>query len=199
MVQLRRPVPPHHEPEQTPPFLLAIIVCVSAMLGRHQQEITDILAVLQACDDPLPAELLELIQQPLLTEEEKRSIFRRMVAYVFRTPLGYLLNELLRIQRLVEAWQYWINPDRHQSDSLIFMGVTLAILATHIDINASHIIDIFQPFILHHIIADRNLAPLLEMLRSPVVIGNFRLGWRERIIEAFIQLSRNLSQNQAIG
>jgi hypothetical protein len=169
------------------------------MLGRHPQEITDILAVLQACDDPLPAELLESIQQPLLTEEEKRSIFRRMVAYVFRTPLGYLLNELLRIQRLVEAWQYWINPDRYQSDSLIFIGVTLAILATHIDINASHIIDIFQPFILHHIIVDRNLAPLLEMLRSPVVIGNFRLGWRERIIEAFIQLSRNLSQNQAIG
>jgi hypothetical protein len=204
MVQLRRPdsLPrpyPHPEPEQTPPFLLAIIVCVSAMLGIHRQEITDILAVVQGSDDPLPEELLELIQRPLITEEDKRSIFRRMVAYIFREPVGHLLNELLRQQRTVEAWQYWRNPERYQPDSLIFMVVTLAVLATHIDIDATQIIYIFRPFVVHHVNTDARLAPFLEMLRIPVAVGNFRLRWRERIIEAFIQLSRNLSQNQTRG
>jgi hypothetical protein len=204
MVQLQRPVPPpipypHPEQEQTPPFLLAIIVCVSAMLGIHRQEITVYLEVLQASDDPIPAELRELIQRPLLTVEEKRSVFRRMVAYAFRTPLGDLLNELLRQQRTVEAWPVWRNPERYQPDSLTFMVVTVAVLATHIDINATHVIDVFQPFVVHHIDTDVRLAPLLEMLRIPVAVGNFRLGWRERIIEAFIQLSGNLTQNQARG
>lgn len=200
MVTIPRLVPPPRpEPQPTHPSLLAIIICLSAILGIHQHEMDGLLQVVQGSDDPLPLEILDLLRQQYLSEEHKRSLFRRMVAYVFREPVGHLLNELLRLQRTVEAWQYWRNPERYQPDSLIFMVVTLAVLATHIDIDATHIIDIFQPFVLHHINADANLAPLLEMLRSPVVIGNFRLGWRERIIEAFIQLSRNLFQNQAIG
>jgi hypothetical protein len=191
--------PPRPEPQPNHPSILAIIICLSAILGIHQHEMDDLLEVVQAGEDPLPHDMLDLIRQPNLTEEQTRSLFRRMVSYVFRDPVGHLLNELLRLQRTVETWQYWRNPERYQPDSLIFMVVTLAILATHIDINASHIINIFQPFVIHHINADPTLAPLLEMLRSPVVIGNFRLEWRERIIEAFIQLSRNLSQNQARG
>jgi hypothetical protein len=145
----------------------------------------------QDSDDPLPLEMLDLLQQQFLSEENKRSLFRRMVAYVFREPVGILLDELLRLQRTVEAWQFWRNQERYQQDSLIFMVVTLAVLATHIDIDATHIIDMFQPFVVHHINADANLAPLLEMLTMPVFVVNFRLVWRERIVEAFIQLSRN--------
>jgi hypothetical protein len=76
------------------------------------------------------------------------------------------------------------------------MVVTLAVLATHVDIDATNIIAVFQPFVEHHIQTDQCIVPLLEMLTRPVFIVNFRLVWRERIVEAFIQLSRNLLQNR---
>ena len=79
------------------------------------------------------------------------------------------------------------------------MVVTLTILATHIDIDATYIINIFQPFVEHHIQAYQYLAPLLQMLRRPQEQRNIRLIWRERIMEALIQLSRNLLENQASG
>ena len=192
MVSIPIPVSqPRPEPQPTHPSLLAIIICLSAILGIHQHEMDGLLQVVQDSDDPLPLEMLDLLQQQFLSEENKRSLFRRMVAYVFREPVGHLLDELLRLQRTVEAWQFWRNQERYQQDSLIFMVVTLAVLATHIDIDATHIIDMFQPFVVHHINADANLAPLLEMLTMPVFVVNFRLVWRERIVEAFIQLSRN--------
>ncbi len=154
---------------------------------------------LRASDDPPPQDMLDLIQLPVLTEEQMRSLFRRMVAYVFREPVGHLLNELQYLQRTVEAWQFWRNPERYHANFLIFMVVTLAVLATHINIDATHIIVLFRPFVEHHIHADERLGPLREMLSRPTAYENFRLMWRERIIEAFIQLTRNLTQNQVSG
>jgi len=104
MVQLQRPdsLPRpylHPEPEQTPPFLLAIIVCVSAMLGIHRQEITDILAVVQGSDDPLPEELLELIQRPLITEEDKRSILLNELYKKRIISEKRMINDYMRRER----------------------------------------------------------------------------------------------------
>jgi hypothetical protein len=169
------------------------------MLGIYPNEMNALIEALQASNDPLQPDMLVFIQLPDRTEERNRSLFRRMVAYGFREPVGHLLNELLYLQRTVEAWQFWRNPERYQADFLIFMVVTLAVLATHIDIDATHTIDIFQPFVIHHIQADPRLGPLLEMLRRPVADVNFRIMWRERIIDAFIQLTRNLTQNQVSG
>jgi hypothetical protein len=198
-----RPVPPPRpEPQPEPQHinpLLVVVVCVSNMVYIYQNDRIALMEALQASDDPLPQDMLDLIQLLNLTEEQKRSLIRRMVAYVFREPVGHLLNELLYLQRTVEAWQFWRNPERYQADFLIIMVVTLAILATHINIDATHIIELFQPFVEHHIQADERLDPLREMLRRPTAGVNFRLMWRERIVEAFIQLSRNLSQNQVIG
>jgi len=198
MVQIQRPAPPQI-PEQRPVISFAIVVCVGTMLNLPQHERNGLLQVVQASHDPLPQDMLELLQQANHTQEQKRSLFRRMVAYVFREPVGYLLNELLYQQRTVEGWQFWRNPQRVQPDTLIFMVVTVAVLSTHINIDARHIIEIFQPFVLHHIQADQRLAPLLEMLRRPEEHRNFRLIWRERIVEAFIQLDENFYQVQAIG
>jgi len=196
MVTIPRPAP-HPDPDVVPAprFLLVIIVCMSVMLDMNLGEIDDLLEVVQASDDPLPHDMLVLIRQPNLTEEQKRSLFRRMVAYVFRDPVGHLLNELLRLQRTVEAWQFWRNPERYHTDSLIFMVVTLAVLATHVDIDATHIIAVFQPFVEYHIQTDQRLVPLFEMLTRPAA-HIYRLRWRELILEALIQLSRNLLQNR---
>jgi len=204
MVQIPRPAPPPRpapqpEPERRPVISYAIVVCVGTMLNFPQHERNGLLQVIQASVDPLPQDMLVLLQQANLTQEQKRSLFRRMVAYVFREPVGYLLNELLYQQTIVEAWQFWRNPQRYQPDTLIFMVVTLAVLATHLNIDARHIIEIFQPFVLHHIQTDQRLTPLLEMLRRPEEHRNFRLIWRERIVEAFIQLDENFRQVQAIG
>jgi hypothetical protein len=169
------------------------------MLNFPQHERPGLLQAIQASADPLPQDMLDLLQQAYLTQEQKRSLFRRMVAYVFREPVGYLLNELQYQQTTVEAWQFWRNPQRYQPDTLIFMVVTLAVLATHLNIDARHIIEIFHPFVLHHIQADQRLTPLLEMLRRPAATINFRLVWRERIIQAFIQLCENFQQIQASG
>jgi len=169
------------------------------MVYIYQNDRIALMEALQASDDPLPQDMLDLIQLLNLTEEQKRSLIRRMVAYVFREPVGHLLNELLYLQRTVEAWRFWRNPERYQADFLIFMVVTLAVLATHLNIDATHIIVLFRPFVEHHIQADPRLVPLLEMLSRPTSDENFRLMWRERIIEAFIQLTRNLTQNQVSG
>jgi hypothetical protein len=138
--------------------------------------------------------MLVLIQQQNPSAENKRSLFRRMVAYIFRYPVGYLLTELLRLRQTVEANSRF--PTRYPRNSLIFLVVMLSALATHIDIDARHYIEIIQPFVEHHIQADHRLAPLLEMLREPDG-QNFRLRWRENNVEAFIRLCENLLQ--AIG
>jgi len=204
MVQIPRsapsPIPaPQPGPEQRPVIFFAIVVCVGTMINLPQHERPGLLQAIQASADPLPQDMLDLLQQAYLTQEQKRSLFRRMVAYVFREPVGYLLNELQYQQTTVEAWQFWRNPQRYQPDTLIFMVVTLAVLATHLNIDARHIIEIFKPFVLHHIQADQRLTPLLVMLRRPAAAINFRLVWRERIIQAFIQLCENFQQIQASG
>jgi len=205
MVQIPRSEPPPRpapqpEPERRLVISFVIVLCVSAMLDLlPQHERNGLLQDIQASEDPLQQDMLVLLQQANLTQEQMRSLFRRMVAYVFREPVGYLLNELLFQQRTVEGWQFWRNPQRVQPDTLIFMVVTVAVLSTHLYIDARHIIDIFQPFVLHHIQADQRLAPLFEMLRWPGEHINFRLIWRERIVEAFIQLAENFRQVQAIG
>jgi hypothetical protein len=204
MVQIPRsapsPIPaPQPRPEQRPVISYAIVVCVGTMLNFPQHERPGLLQAIQASEDPLPQDMLDLLQQAYLTQEQKRSLFRRMVAYVFREQIGYLLNELLYLQRTVEAWQFWRNTERYQADFLIIMVVTLSVLATHINIDATRIIELFQPFVEHHIQTDERLGPLREMLRRPTEGVNFRLMWRERIVEAFIQLFRNLTQNQVIG
>jgi hypothetical protein len=204
MVQTPRPDPsprpdPLPEPRHMGNSQLLFVLCMTTMLGIYPNEMNVLIEALQASDDPLTQDMLDLIQLPDLTEEQKRSLFRRMVAYVFREPVGHLLNELLYLQRTVEAWRFWRNPERYQADFLIFMVVTLAVLATHLNIDATHIIVLFRPFVEHHIQADPRLVPLLEMLSRPTSDENFRLMWRERIIEAFIQLTRNLTQNQVSG
>ncbi len=204
MVQIHRsapsPIPaPQPEPEQRPVISFVIVLCVGTMIDLPQQERHGLLQAIQVSEDPLPQDMLDIIQQATLTQEQKRSLFRRMVAYVFREPVGYLLNELLYQQRTVEAWRFWRNTQRYQPESVIFMVVTLAVLATHLNIDARHIIENFQPFVLHHIQEDQRLAPLLEMLTRPEEQRNLRLIWRERILEAFIQLCENFCQIQASG
>jgi hypothetical protein len=199
-----RPAPqpgpdPQHEPERRPVISYAIVVCVGTMLNFPQHERPGLLQAIQVSEDPLPQDMLDIIQQATLTQEQKRSLFKRMVAYVFREPVGYLLNELLYQQRTVEAWRFWRNTQRYQPESVIFMVVTLAVLATHLNIDARHIIENFQPFVQHHIQEDQRLAPLHQMLRRPEEQRNLRNIWRKRILDAFIQLCENFCQIQASG
>ena len=178
-----------------PPLMLCVVICVSRLLGIPHHELNDLLRDMQQTEDPLPAEMVDLILQANLSAENKRSLFRRMVAYLFRYPIGYLLNELLRLQRTVEA--YSRNPLGFPRKSLIFLVVMLSALATHIGIDARQHVEIIRPFVVHHIQADQRLAPLLEMLRRPVGQGNVRERWRVKNVKAFIQLCKNLLQ--AIG
>ena len=185
------------EPDEPvpPPLMLAVVICVSNMLGIPHHELNDMLLVMQQTEGPLPAEMVVMVLQPNLSVEKKRYLFKIMVKYIFRYPVGYLLNELLRLQRTVEANSR--NPLGYPRKSLIFLVVMLSALATHIGIDARQHVEIIRPFVVHHIQADQRLAPLLEMLRRPVGQGNVRERWRVKNVKAFIQLCKNLLQ--AIG
>ena len=210
-------IPPAHPPQpepqpapQPPPapepevrsiqlFVLHIIVCMSRLLCVHLDEIPPLVQELEENGLPLPQPMLDLINLEILSPRQKRVLFERMIVRVLNTPLGRLYDELLQQQRTVEAWQTWRNPDRYQSDSVIFLVVIVAILATHDGINVAQHIAIFQPFVEHHIRLDQRIAPLREMLLIPEVLRDRKLIWRRNIERAFAQLCENFCQYRVCG
>ena len=151
-------------------------------------------------ENPPPEEILDLIRtQRVLTDEERLTFFRRVVAYVRQVPLVILRGELLRLHRTVEGWLFWRNLVQIDPDSLISMVITLAILDTHRDIDAQPVILIFRPFVEQHVRDDPDLSPLLTMMNVPENVRNVRNVRTTRLASvetAFTVLLGNIQRRQ---
>lgn len=174
-------------PQQAFPLTIAIVS--ARILGPYQDFFASVEPCLTLRANPPSRSLIDTIQQRYLTDDQKRELFGRLARYLLQIPPALLCEELVRLERYANEWEMNVQID---PQSLIAMVITLAISATHRDIDARALIVLFQPFVQNHVDVDPILAPLLDMLRMPETPRNVRTVWLAQIEAAFRVLLQNM-------
>lgn len=178
-------------PEQAFPLVVALVL--ARILGLYQETFENVAPWFINRANLPPRDIIDGIQHRNLTDDQKLALFGSLTRYLRQIPPAYLCGELVGLERAASGWERNVRID---PQSLITMVFTLAISATHPDIDAQPLIDLFRPFVENHVIADPNLTPLLDILRRPENPRDVSVVWLAQIEASFRVLLQNVQRQR---